>query len=195
MLNVTFIDNRDSFIWNLVDEFTRRGARATVYRNTVESGLVLAELERAQPALLVLSPGPGRPAGAGCCAELVRLAAGRIPTFGVCLGHQVMVEVLGGRVAPADAVVHGRAMPVCHRGGPLFTGVPSPFLAGRYHSLAAERLPESLDCVASAGETVMAVQHRGAPMLGVQFHPESILTPDGGRIIENVIQWAAHAGR
>jgi anthranilate synthase/aminodeoxychorismate synthase-like glutamine amidotransferase len=144
--------------------------------------------------MLVLSPGPGIPAAAGCCVELVRAAEGRVPVFGVCLGHQVMVEALGGAVGPAGEVVHGKASRVRHEGDPLFAGIGSPFPVGRYHSLAATRLPECLVPIASTERLVMAVRHRSAPMLGVQFHPESILTPDGGRLLDNLLMWAAAGG-
>ena len=125
-----------------------------------------------------------------------RLAAGAaIPLFGVCLGHQAMVEACGGVVSGAGEVVHGKTSRVCHLGGPLFEGVPSPFSVGRYHSLAATRLPDTLTVTARTETIVMAVAHRTAPQFGVQFHPESILTPEGGRIIENVMRWATDARR
>jgi anthranilate synthase component II len=194
-LRLVFIDNFDSFTWNLVDEFARRGAQVEVWRNTVAAEHALARALERRPSLLVLSPGPGAPAQAGCCKELVRLAAvRRVPLFGVCLGHQAMVEAFGGVVGPAGEVVHGKTSRVRHVGGPLFAGVPSPFPAGRYHSLAAAVLPECLIPVAGSGRVVMAVAHHTAPQLGVQFHPESILTPEGGTIIDNVIRWAADAG-
>ncbi len=193
-LRLIFVDNFDSFTWNLVDEFARRGAEVEVWRNTVTADHVMARAAGPGPSLLVLSPGPGTPADAGCCIELVRRAvAGGIPLFGVCLGHQVMIESFGGTVAPASEVVHGKMSKVVHNGGKLFEGVPSPFSVGRYHSLAASMMPDCLESLASTGDTVMAVAHRTAPQLGVQFHPESILTPQGGRIIDNVIQWATDA--
>ena len=193
-LRLVFVDNFDSFTWNLVDEFARRGASVEVWRNSVPAGAVLARATNGSPSLLVLSPGPGTPAQAGCCVELVRRAAeARVPLFGVCLGHQAMVEAFGGVVGPAGEVVHGKTSRVRHEGGPLFEGVPSPFPVGRYHSLAATTLPDCLHPIAGTERVVMAVAHRSAPQLGVQFHPESILTPEGGRIIENVIRWAGHA--
>ena len=194
-LRLVFIDNFDSFTWNLVDEFARRGADVEVWRNTVDPGHALARARERRPSLLVLSPGPGAPAGAGCCVELVRLAArSRVPLFGVCLGHQAMVEAFGGVVGPAGEVVHGKISRIAHQGGALFQGVPSPFAVGRYHSLAAEVLPDCLQPIAGTDHVVMAVAHRSAPQFGVQFHPESILTPEGGTIIDNVIRWAADAG-
>lgn len=193
-LRLIFVDNFDSFTWNLVDEFARRGAEVEVWRNTVSAEEVLLRARQTSPSLLVLSPGPGAPADAGCCIALVRLAAAaRIPLFGVCLGHQAMVEAHGGVVGPAGEVVHGKISRVRHQGAAWFAGIPSPFPVGRYHSLAATRLPDCLTPIAGTDRVVMAVAHRDAPQFGVQFHPESILTPDGGRIIENVIQWAADA--
>lgn len=194
-LRLVFVDNFDSFTWNLVDEFARRGAQVEVWRNTVCADHILIRASQLRPSLIVLSPGPGTPAQAGCCNEVVRRAAtARLPVFGVCLGHQAMVESLGGTVGPAKEVVHGKASRVRHRGGALFEGVPSPFSVGRYHSLAATGLPDSLEPLAETGDTVMAVANRTAPQLGVQFHPESLLTPEGGRIIENVMKWAINAG-
>jgi anthranilate synthase/aminodeoxychorismate synthase-like glutamine amidotransferase len=193
-LRLVFVDNFDSFTWNLVDEFARRGCEVEVWRNTVSAATVLDRASTRSPSLLVLSPGPGTPAEAGCCVELVREAAeARIPLFGVCLGHQAMVEALGGMVGPAGEVVHGKTSRVRHEGGPLFEGVPSPFPVGRYHSLAATTLPDCLAPIAGTERVVMAVAHRSAPQFGVQFHPESILTPEGGRIIENVMAWATNA--
>lgn len=193
-LRLVFIDNFDSFTWNLVDEFARRGAEVEVWRNTVAAEHALARACTRTPSLLVLSPGPGAPAAAGCCIDLVRLAAAeRVPLLGVCLGHQALVEAFGGVVAPAGEVVHGKTSKVRHEGGLLFDGVPSPFPVGRYHSLAASVLPDMLVPIAGTGRVVMAVAHRTAPQFGVQFHPESILTPEGGRIIENVIRWATNA--
>ncbi len=193
-LRIVFVDNFDSFTWNLVDEFARRGAQVEVWRNTVPAAHALARAAAGGPSLLVLSPGPGTPADAGCCIEVVRLAAEQgLPLLGVCLGHQAMVEAFGGVVGPAGEVVHGKTSAVRHQGGPLFEGVPSPFPAGRYHSLAAAVMPEALVPIAGTDRLVMAAAHRTAPQFGVQFHPESILTPEGGRIIENVIRWAGHA--
>jgi anthranilate synthase component 2 len=193
-LRLVFVDNFDSFTWNLVDEFARRGCEVEVWRNTVSAATVLDRARARSPSRLVLSPGPGTPAEAGCCIELVREAAeARIPLFGVCLGHQAMVAALGGMVGPAGEVVHGKTSRVRHEGGPLFEGVPSPFSVGRYHSLAATTLPDCLAPIAGTERVVMAVAHRSAPQFGVQFHPESILTPEGGRIIENVMAWATNA--
>lgn len=194
-LHVVFIDNFDSFTFNLVDEFARRGATVEVWRNRVAAAHALARAEAAPgPRLIVLSPGPGTPRDAGCCIELIRLAAGRVPVFGVCLGHQALIEAFGGVVAPAGVILHGRSSPVEHGGAPIFDGLPSPFVVGRYHSLASHAVPQELEALAWTDGIVMAVRHRVHPLLGIQFHPESVLTPLGGRLIENVAAWAA-AGR
>jgi anthranilate synthase component 2 len=187
-IRILMVDNHDSFTFNLLDEFARRGCRVEVWRNSVEAGeLMRKAMAPPRAALIVLSPGPGRPSDAGCCIPLVRMAAGRVPLLGVCLGHQAIVEAFSGEVAAAESIVHGRASMVSHDGDALFAGVPSPFPAGRYHSLAATLMPENLMVIARAESIPMAARHRRHPLLGLQFHPESILTPDGGRVIENVL--------
>jgi anthranilate synthase/aminodeoxychorismate synthase-like glutamine amidotransferase len=197
-MNVLLIDNFDSFSFNLVDEFARRGASVDVWRNdvAVDDALAMA-LGLAPPRVLVISPGPGAPADAGCCMELIARAAGAIPIFGVCLGHQAIVEAHGGVVAYAGEVVHGKAARIHHDERGLFEGLPSPMLAARYHSLSASRVPDVLRVTARtegggrAAELVMAVEHQSHRIAGVQFHPESILTPRGGLLIDNVLRWAA----
>jgi len=194
---VLFIDNFDSFTYNLVDEFEKRGARVRVYRNT----LALEELEDVvaseSPRLLVISPGPSTPARAGICIEAVRVLAGRVPIFGVCLGHQVIVEAYGGRVDRAPLPVHGKASSITHDGKGLFAGLASPMAVGRYHSLVGVEIPPVLEVSARTDELVMGLRHRDLPVEGVQFHPESILTPAGGGLVENAMAWAQNwtAGR
>lgn len=187
--SVLVIDNYDSFIFNLVDELERRGARVEVWRNDLSAADALGIASRMQgPRLVVLSPGPGRPAEAGCCVELVRSAPGDLPILGVCLGHQAIVEALGGRVGGAGEIVHGKCSYVAHGSRSIFEGIPSPMQVGRYHSLVGTRIPGTLRVTAALGSTVMAVEHVDRPVWGVQFHPESILTPGGRRIIDNVIR-------
>ena len=138
------------------------------------------EREASPPSHLVVSPGPGRPEAAGVTQELVRRLSARVPTLGVCLGHQAIVQVFGGEVGVARELVHGKATVVAHDGRGLFQGLPEDFLAGRYHSLAATSIPECLEvCATAADGEVMAVRHRELPVAGVQFHPESVLTPLG----------------
>ncbi len=199
-MNVLFIDNFDSFTFNLVDELDKRGAAVHVWRNDldVEQAFEIASA-MPFPRLVVLSPGPGSPADAGCCVPLVRrLCAAAIPTFGVCLGHQAIVEAFGGDVGYAGEVVHGKADAVHHDGSGPFFGLPSPMTVGRYHSLVGHTMPDALVTIAkTTGHTplVMALRHESAPVVGVQFHPESILTPLGGRLMEGVLGWASKVER
>ena len=193
-MKVVFVDNHDSFIFNLVDEFARRGCECEVWRNTAGAEHIL---ERATshggPGLIVISPGPGAPAESGCCPELMRRAAGRVPVFGVCLGHQLLLEAFGAEVGPARTILHGRSSQVTHGGDGLFEGIASPFVVGRYHSLAGHSVPDAIEPLAWCDSIVMAARHRRYPLYGVQFHPESVLTPQGGRLIENVLQQVAAA--
>jgi len=186
------IDNYDSFTYNLVQAFRALGAAVTVHRNdaiTVPEALALG------PTHLCISPGPGTPADAGISADLIRAFSGRIPVLGVCLGHQAIIEVFGGRIARAPMPMHGKTSPLMHDGTGLFAGLPQGCVVGRYHSLIAvpECLPESLVVTATTPEgEIMGVRHRREPTEGVQFHPESILTPDGPHLLENFILGAPH---
>ncbi len=192
-LDVILLDNFDSFSYNLADEFARRRARVTVFRNDVAAGRILERaIGTGTKTLLVISPGPGRPSEAGCSLEVIRAALGRVPLLGVCLGHQALIEAVGGTVVRAPLAVHGKASQATHDGTGPFEGLPSPTPVGRYHSLAAGALPAELVPIAAADDIVMAVSHRAAPALGVQFHPESVLTPAGGQMIDNLIRWASH---
>lgn len=195
-MNVLVIDNFDSFSFNLVDELEKREAAVQVWRHDVglDRALALAHA-LPTPRLVLISPGPGRPEDAGCSVGLARGAAeAGIPVFGVCLGHQAIVTAFGGEVGFAGEVVHGKAARIAHDGtGPL-ASLPIPTYAARYHSLAATRLPDVLQSVAHThGDVVMAVAHRSRPAFGVQFHPESILTPHGGELIDGVLGWAKEA--
>jgi anthranilate synthase component II len=183
---ILLVDNYDSFTYNLAHLFQELGAEVTVLRNDA----VDAEAaERAAPSHLVISPGPGRPADAGATIEIVKRLGPRTPTLGVCLGHQAIVEAFGGEVGQAKELVHGKATDVAHDGRGLFDGLPDPFEAGRYHSLAATRVPDCLDVTATTADgEVMAVRHRNLPVDGIQFHPESVLTPLGAEIAKNFLE-------
>ena len=179
------IDNYDSFTYNLAHLFGELGAEVTVLRN---DAITADEAEAIAPTHLVVSPGPGRPAGSGATLEIVRRLAPTTPVLGVCLGHQAIVEAFGGEVGQARELLHGKASPVRHDGAGVFAGLPDPFEAGRYHSLAATRVPDVLTVTATSGDgEVMGVRHRELRIEGVQFHPESVLTPVGRELAENFL--------
>lgn len=173
------IDNYDSFVYNLVRYARELGAEVRVARN---DALDVAAVRALKPDHVLLSPGPQTPREAGICVDLIRELGGQIPMLGVCLGHQCIGEAFGGRTVRARRPLHGKAAPVWHEGLGLFAGLPSPFLAGRYHSLVIDpdTLPDDLLVTARSAEgEIMAVQHRRWPVFGVQFHPESVLTEHG----------------
>jgi anthranilate synthase component 2/para-aminobenzoate synthetase component 2 len=184
------IDNYDSFTYNLVQAFMVLGADVQVFRNDEIS--VLQALELA-PSHLCISPGPGRPDDAGVSLAMLAAFERRIPVLGVCLGHQALVQHFGGRIVSADRLMHGKTSMIDHDGRTIYEGLSNPFQAGRYHSLAAEAasLPAVLEITARSerGE-IMGVRHRQLPMEGVQFHPESVLTPEGNRLLGNFLAMA-----
>jgi anthranilate synthase/aminodeoxychorismate synthase-like glutamine amidotransferase len=182
------IDNYDSFTYNLVQAFLVLGAEVSVYRN---DALTPEAAQQLAPTHLCISPGPGTPYDAGVSMDMIRAFAGRIPVLGVCLGHQSIVEVFGGKVVRAERLMHGKTSLVNHDGRTLFAGLPEPCEVGRYHSLIASpaSLPPELEVSARTAQgEIMAVRHRSLDVEGVQFHPESILTPDGPRLLANFLQ-------
>jgi anthranilate synthase component II len=186
------IDNYDSFTYNLVQYLGELGTDPVVRRNDAVS---VAEVETMAPRAIVLSPGPCTPAEAGVTVPLVQACGARIPTLGVCLGHQAIGEAYGGRVVRARKVMHGKTSRIVHEGRDLFDSLPSPMEVMRYHSLVVERetMPESLEILAVATEDpseVHAIRHRTHPVWGVQFHPESILTPHGKQLLRNFLELA-----
>ena len=185
------IDNYDSFTYNLVQAFLVLGAEVEVERNDAIS----VEAARARaPTHLCISPGPGTPYDAGVSMDMIRAFAGKIPVLGVCLGHQSIVEVFGGKVVRAARLMHGKTSLMRHDGSALFAGLPQPCEVGRYHSLIAapEALPEVLAVTARTAEgEIMALAHETLPVWGVQFHPESILTVDGKRLLQNFLEMSA----
>ena len=179
------LDNYDSFTYNLVHLFEQLGAEVQVFRN---DAITVEEAERLAPSHLVVSPGPGRPADAGISVELIRRLGPRVPTLGVCLGHQAVVEAFGGHVGQAKALLHGKSSLVEHDGKGVFAGLEQPLEAGRYHSLAAVDVPDELEVSArTADGEVMGVRHRELPIEGVQFHPEGVLTPLGPELGKNFL--------
>jgi anthranilate synthase/aminodeoxychorismate synthase-like glutamine amidotransferase len=193
--HVLVVDNHDSFTFNLVEAFASLGAATDVMTSDARAGDVLRLAAARGSTVIVISPGPGAPEDAGCSTDLVKAAVGRVPLFGVCLGHQALVTALGGEVGPAGSIVHGRASTIRREPHPLFEGLPADLEVGRYHSLAAVRVPAELEVIARYGSSVMAVAHRSAPAWGVQFHPESILTVHGARILANLLGLAGAAGQ
>ncbi len=184
---ILLVDNYDSFTYNLYQALAELGSEVLVMRNDACS---VGEMIERAPSAVVLSPGPGRPSGSGNCPELLARLPESVPLLGVCLGHQALVEHYGGRLEVDPVPVHGKASPVHHDGARLFRDMPTPFPAARYHSLRAVRaqLPAQLELGAWTEDgLVMAVEHESAPRFGVQFHPESILTPLGTRLLGNFL--------
>lgn len=184
---ILVIDNYDSFTYNIVQELGELGAELSVYRN---DKVAIEQIRRLQPDRIVISPGPGFPRDAGISLELIRQLGAEIPLLGICLGHQAIGEAYGGRVVHAPQLMHGKTSMIDHQGDAIFADVPSPFEATRYHSLIVEEatLPESLTVIARAesGE-IMGFRHRRHPVIGLQFHPESILTGYGMKMLQNFL--------
>ena len=200
MSNVTLIDNYDSFTFNLVHYFGQLGANVTVHRNDSVS---VSDVIQSAPDAIVLSPGPCTPHEAGICMDLIRSASETIPIFGVCLGHQSIGEVFGGDVVRAPLPIHGKMATIHHTGATVFRGIDGPFQATRYHSLVVKRetLPDCLQITAQTpDDLIMALSHKTRPVHGVQFHPESITSQHGHKILRNFLDLAdewngAHRGR
>ena len=187
-VRMLLIDNYDSFTYNLVQAFAAHGADVMVYRNdmiSVEESLAL------EPTHLVISPGPGRPEDAGVSLAMIAAFAGAVPILGVCLGHQSIVQQQGGEIVRAERLMHGKTSEIKHDGKTVFEGISQPFVVGRYHSLCAktESLPDTLEITAETDSgVIMGVRHKTLPIEGVQFHPESVLTPDGETLMMNFMK-------
>lgn len=185
---ILVIDNYDSFTWNLVQYLGELGSTPEVVRN---DEITAEEVEERRPSGIVISPGPGRPKDAGVSREVIRRCSGKIPILGVCLGHECVGEVFGGKVVQAERLMHGKTSAVIHTGRGIFLDVDNPFQATRYHSLVVSRegLPEILQVMAWTLENeIMALRHRDHETWGVQFHPESILTPSGKDLLRNFVR-------
>ena len=187
---VLFIDNFDSFTYNLVDDFCKRNCLAKVYRADIALEELRALSDEFGPDLLMISPGPGTPDTAGVTLSAIDYFKDKLPIFGVCLGFQSIVQYFGGKISHAPEPIHGKPSRVTHNQKGLFAGVENPLQAGRYHSLCAVELPDCLEQTARFEQIVMGVRHKELPIFGVQFHPESILTPAGGKVIENALSMA-----
>ena len=190
-MRMLLIDNYDSFTYNLVQAFAALGAEVIVHRN---DAITADEAKELMPTHLVISPGPGRPEEAGVSLEMIAAFAESIPVLGVCLGHQCLVTHFGGDIVRAERLMHGKTSMAKHDGKTIFDGLSQPFEVGRYHSLCAEHksLPTTLELTAQTerGE-IMGVRHKDLPLEGVQFHPESVLTPEGGRLMANFLQMSS----
>jgi anthranilate synthase/aminodeoxychorismate synthase-like glutamine amidotransferase len=189
---VLVIDNYDSFTYNLVQYLAESGAQVVVHRN---DELTVAQIENSRPERILISPGPCTPNEAGICLDLIRRLAGRVPILGVCLGHQAIGAAFGGRVVRARNLMHGKASVITHDGHSIFSHVPSPFMAARYHSLIVDEASLPADLAITARTTdadgtsvIMGLRHKRLPVEGVQFHPESVLTEYGKQMIENFLR-------
>ena len=184
---ILVLDNYDSFTYNLVQYFGELGEEVVVRRNDKTS---IEEIESLRPARICISPGPGTPDDAGISNDLIRHFGPHLPVLGVCLGHQCIGQVYGGEVVRADRLMHGKTSPILHEGDGVFAGLPNPFEATRYHSLIVRResLPEELEIIAETSEgEIMGLRHRQYPIHGVQFHPESIMTIEGKKLLSNFL--------
>jgi anthranilate synthase/aminodeoxychorismate synthase-like glutamine amidotransferase len=187
-VRMLLIDNYDSFTYNLVQAFAAHGADVMVYRNDM---ITVEEARALEPTHLVISPGPGRPEDAGVSLQMIAAFAGKIPVLGVCLGHQSIVQQQGGEIVRAERLMHGKTSEIKHDGKTVFEGIPQPFEVGRYHSLCAEvqSLPDTLEITAETDSgVIMGVRHKSLQIEGVQFHPESVLTPDGDALMTNFMR-------
>ena len=188
-MNVVMIDNFDSFTYNLVDEFEKRNCNVVVYRNNIEFENFKKAVQKVNPKLIVVSPGASSPKDAGISIEAIKFYAGKIPVFGVCLGHQAIIEAFGGIVDKAPQVFHGKSSKITHDNKTIYKNLENPLQVGRYHSLAGLKIPEELIVNAKTDNgIVMGVRHKNFFVEGVQFHPESILTPNGSFMIENLLE-------
>lgn len=189
MADILLLDNVDSFTYNLVDQLRASGHHVVVYRNQITADIIIDRLQQMKNPVLLLSPGPGTPAAAGCMPALLQRLVGKMPIIGICLGHQAIVEAYGGHVGQAGEILHGKASAITHDGEGMFADMPNPLPVARYHSLVGSRLPDELTVNAHFGDMVMAVRHDQHRVCGFQFHPESILTIQGARLLEQTLAW------
>lgn len=188
MTNIFLLDNFDSFTYNLVDQFRSLGYPVRIYRNRLPASRIMSEIAACEgDAVLVLSPGPGAPHEAGCLIDLIKLARGQVPILGICLGHQALCEAYGGTVGAAGEIVHGKRSLIEHNGHGAFAGLPSPLPVARYHSLVATYVPEELTVIAHYQGMPMAIEQQDERVLGFQFHPESIMTSEGARLLTQAL--------
>ncbi|MEQ9870903.1 gamma-glutamyl-gamma-aminobutyrate hydrolase family protein [Pectobacterium odoriferum] len=190
MADILLLDNIDSFTYNLVDQLRASGHQVVIYRNHLPADVSIARLQQMEKPILMLSPGPGTPAEAGCMPELLQRLRGQLPIIGICLGHQAIVEAYGGHVGQAGEILHGKASAIDHDASGMFSGLPHPLPVARYHSLVGSNIPSTLTVNAHFNTMVMAVRNDADRVCGFQFHPESILTTHGARLLEQTLDWA-----
>ncbi|ELB2852227.1 aminodeoxychorismate/anthranilate synthase component II [Vibrio alginolyticus] len=190
MANIIFIDNFDSFTYNLVDQFRSLGYSVKIYRNNIPAETIEQAVNELENPVVLLSPGPGAPSEAGSMPELIQRMKGKVPMIGICLGHQAIVEAYGGTVAGAGEIIHGKVSMMEHQNHAIYQNLPSPLAIARYHSLVATKVPESLTITAEVDNLVMSVVHEEDKVCGFQFHPESIMTTYGATLLANAIEWA-----
>ena len=189
MANILFLDNFDSFTYNLVDQFRVLGHQVKVYRNDCDLEQIVQTALNTPNTVLALSPGPGTPQEAGILLPLLQRLKNTIPIIGICLGHQALIEVFGGKVVHAGEVLHGKVSKINHDGQAMFRDITNPMPVARYHSLMGSELPDELIVNADYNGIVMAIRHRNLPICGFQFHPESILTVQGSKLLEQSVEW------
>lgn len=190
MADILLLDNFDSFTYNLVDQLRAFGHNVVIYRNNVPADQLIARLQQMENPVLMLSPGPGAPSEAGCMPELLQALRGQLPIIGICLGHQAIVEAYGGHVGQAGEILHGKASAIDHDDQGMFAGLSNPLPVARYHSLVGSNIPDGLTVNATFNGMVMAVRDDANRVCGFQFHPESILTSQGARLLEQTLAWA-----
>ena len=189
MANILFLDNFDSFTYNLVDQFRVLGHQVKVYRNDCDLEQIVQTALNTPNTVLALSPGPGTPQEAGILLPLIQRLKNTIPIIGICLGHQALIEAFGGKVVHAGEVLHGKVSKINHDGQAMFRDIANPMPVARYHSLMGSELPDELIVNADYNDIVMAIRHRNLPICGFQFHPESILTVQGSKLLEQSVEW------
>ncbi len=189
MANILFLDNFDSFTYNLVDQFRVLGHQVKVYRNNCDLEQIVQTALNTPNTVLALSPGPGTPQEAGILLPLIQRLKNTIPIIGICLGHQALIEAFGGKVVHAGEVLHGKVSKINHDGQAMFRDIANPMPVARYHSLMGSELPDELIVNADYNGIVMAIRHRNLPICGFQFHPESILTVQGSKLLEQSVEW------
>lgn len=190
MADILLLDNFDSFTYNLVDQLRSSGHRVVIFRNNLPLTRLETQLANMDNPILLLSPGPGTPAQAGVMPPLIQRVRGKIPIIGICLGHQALVESYGGSVISASQILHGKASAIEHDQSAMFTNLPNPLPVARYHSLVGSDIPFTLTVTANYQGMVMAIRHDEDRVCGFQFHPESILTTHGAKLLEQTLNWA-----